>query len=90
MYLKLHEHLHKLATAVVRQGDRATVGHIPYNLAPIVSPFLARSFNKAVTEVTGLRVNWGADTDEQNFASHRRPDGCKHTVLVYYVNEFTS
>ena len=32
----------KLAVAFVRQSDRATVGHIPYNLVPIVSPFLAR------------------------------------------------
>ena len=46
--------------AVVRQSDRATVGHIPYNLAPILSPFLARDFNKGVAEITGSRVNQGA------------------------------
>ena len=55
------ENVHdKYAVAVIRQSDRATVGHIPYNLAPIVSPFLARDYNKAVAEVTGPRVNRGA------------------------------
>ena len=49
------------AVAVVRQSDGATVGHIPYNLAPILSPFLARDFNKAVAEITGSRVNRGVD-----------------------------
>ena len=52
------ENVHdKFAVAVVKQSDRTTVGHIPYNLAPIVSPFFARDFNKAVAEVTGPRVN---------------------------------
>ena len=46
-------------TAVIRPSDRAIIGHIPYNLAPIVLPFLARNFNKAVAEVTGPRVNRG-------------------------------
>ena len=50
----------KYAMAVIRQSDGAIVGHIPYNLAPIVSPFLARDYNKAVTEVTSPRVNRGA------------------------------
>ena len=47
----------KYAVAVVRQSVKATVSHIPYNFAPIVSPFLARDLNKAVAEVTGSRVN---------------------------------
>ena len=50
----------RYSVAVVRQSDRATVGHIPYNLAPIISPFLARDFNKGVAEITGSRVNRGA------------------------------
>ena len=50
----------RYAVAVVRQSDGATVGHIPYNLAPILSPFLARDFNKGVAEITGPRVNRGA------------------------------
>ena len=48
------------AVAVVRQSDRATVGHIPYNLAPILSPFLGMDFNKGVAEITSSRVNRGA------------------------------
>ena len=47
------------AVAVIWQSDRATVGHILFNLAPIVSPFLARDY-KAVAEITGPRVNRGA------------------------------
>ena len=50
----------KYAVVVVRQSDRTTVGHIPYNLAPIVSPFLVRDFNKAVAEVTSPGLNRGA------------------------------
>jgi len=34
--------------------------YLPYNLAPIVSPFLARDFNKGTTEITGNRVNCSA------------------------------
>ena len=50
----------RYAVAVVRQSDGATVGHTPYNLAPILSPFLTRDFNKGVAEITGSRVNLGA------------------------------
>ena len=45
----------KLAVAVLKN-----VGHVPYNLAPTLSQFLKRDFNKAVVEVTGDRVNRGA------------------------------
>ena len=37
-----------------------TVGHVPFNLAPIISAFLKRSCNKGLVEVTGNRVNRGA------------------------------
>ena len=37
--------------------DDAVVRHVPYNLAPNLSRFLARDVNKAFAEVTGERVN---------------------------------
>ena len=53
------ENVHdKYAVAVIMRSDNTTVGHIPYNLAPIVSPFLARNVNKAVAEVTGEPGRW--------------------------------
>ena len=52
-------HRDKHAVAVVKV-DGAIVGHLPYNLAPIVSPFLVRDFNKGTAEITGNRVNRGA------------------------------
>ena len=48
----------KLAVAVLKSGR--VVGHVPKNLAPIFSPFLKRSCNKAVVEITGNRLNRGA------------------------------
>ena len=47
------------AVAVMDASDRI-VGHIPWNLAPIFSPFLLRDFNKGFVEVTGHEVNRGA------------------------------
>ena len=52
-------HRDKHDVAVVK-ADGEIVGHLPYNLAPIVSPFLARDFNKGTAEITGNRVNRGA------------------------------
>ena len=37
-----------------------TVGHVPFNHAPIISAFLRRSSNKGFVEVTGAKVNQGA------------------------------
>ena len=48
----------KLAVAVLNSGR--VVGHVLKNLAPIFSPFLKRSCNKAVVEITGNRLNHGA------------------------------
>ena len=48
----------KLAVAVIKNGN--VVGHVAYNLAPTLSQFLKRDFNKAMAEVTGDRVNRGA------------------------------
>ena len=43
----------------IKRSDE-TVGHVPFNLAPIISAFLRRSCNKGFVEVTGNRVNRGA------------------------------
>ena len=48
----------QFAVAIKRSGE--TVGHVPFNLAPIISAFLKRSCNKGLVEVTGNRVNRGA------------------------------
>ena len=40
--------------------DGAVVGHVPYNIAPLLSQFLRRDTNKAVAEVRGQMVNRGA------------------------------
>ena len=49
----------KCAVAIIK-ADGTTVGHMPYNLAPLISPFLARDCNKDTVEITGKRVNRGA------------------------------
>ena len=36
------------------------VGHVPYNLAPIISLFLKRDVNKALVTLVGENVNGGA------------------------------
>ena len=40
----------QFAEAIKRSGE--TVGHVPFNLAPIISAFLKRSCNKGLVEVT--------------------------------------
>lgn len=47
------------AVAVVKP-DGTVVGHIPYNIAPVISSFIARDYNKGTVEITGERVNRGA------------------------------
>ena len=46
------------AVEVMREGR--VVGHVPFNLAPIISLFLRRSVNKAFARVIGEKVNRGA------------------------------
>ena len=46
------------AVAIKKSGE--TVGHVPVNLAPVISAFLRRYSNKGLMEVTGNRVNRGA------------------------------
>lgn len=50
-------HKDKLAVAVVKSGT--TVGHVPYNLAPVFSHFLSRLDHSGSVEVTGSKVNGG-------------------------------
>ena len=47
----------KFAVSVVRSGR--IVGHVPFNLAPVFSHFLKRSFNNGTAEITGGKVNCG-------------------------------
>ena len=47
----------ELAVLVVRSG--CTFGHVPFNLAPVLSHFLKRTFNKGTAKITGGRVNRG-------------------------------
>ena len=46
------------AVAVMKEGR--VVGHVPFNLATIISLFLRRDMNKAFARVTGRKVNPGA------------------------------
>ena len=40
--------------------DDLVVGHVPYNLAPIISQFLKRDINNAFAEVKSKPINRGA------------------------------
>ena len=44
----------------VVKSCNTVVGHVPYNLAPLFSHFLAREFNKGSVYVTGEKTNRGA------------------------------
>ena len=48
----------RLAVSIERQGQ--VVGHVPCNLAPLISYFLLREVNKGMVEMTGQPVNRGA------------------------------
>ena len=50
----------KDALAVCIQKDGTVVGHMPYNLAPLVSYFLERDLNTGSVEITGVPLNRGA------------------------------
>jgi len=43
------------AVAVMKEGQ--VVGHVPFNLSPIISLFLRREVNKAFARVTGGKLN---------------------------------
>ena len=44
----------RFAVAIKRSD---VVGHLPFNLTPVVSAFLRRGINKGLVEVTGVKVN---------------------------------
>ena len=46
----------------LKLGD-TVVRHVPYNLAPIFSHFLARDFNKGIVYITGEGLIEVLDTD---------------------------
>ena len=50
---------YKCAVAILK-ADGTIVGHIPYNFARLISPFLVRDCNKGMAEITGERVNRSA------------------------------
>ena len=56
-YIEPHNIVDQLAVSVVRSGR--IVGNVPFNLAPVFSHFLKRSFNKGTAEITGEKVNRG-------------------------------
>ena len=45
----------KIAVAVMKSDS--VVGHVPYEIAAVLSHFLKREFNKGTAEITGTRVN---------------------------------
>ena len=47
-----------LAVSIIKNGN--IVGHMPCNLAPLVSYFLMREVNKCLIELTGEKINRGA------------------------------
>ena len=55
------------AVAVVKSGD-TVVGHVPYNLAPLFSHFLAREFNDEGSTLLGKGLIEALDTDSKSHA----------------------
>ena len=51
---------HNIHAVAIVAADNCTVGHAPYNLAPFLSSFLMRDFNKGSVETIGVRINCGA------------------------------
>ena len=47
-------------SAVAFWKEDRIVGHMPCNIAPVLSQFLRRDCNKGFIQVTGARVNRGA------------------------------
>ena len=47
-------------SAVAVKKEQEIVGHVPYNIASVISHFLSRDCNKGFVEVTGGAVNRGA------------------------------
>ena len=45
------------ASAVAVKEEHEIVGHVPFNIASVISHFLTRDCNKGFVEVTGSEVN---------------------------------
>ena len=45
--------------AVAVLDEDVVVGHVPYNIAPIIERFLRREVNTGFVEITGGKVNRG-------------------------------
>ena len=54
------QNVHDRHAVSVVAADGAIVGHVPFNLSPVISSFLTREFNKGLVEITGKQVNQGA------------------------------
>ena len=48
------------SSAVALWKEDKIVGHVPYNIASVISQFLRRDCNKGFVQVTGNKVNRGA------------------------------
>ena len=68
------------------------VGHVPYNLAPVVEMFLRREANTGFAEVTGSRVNRGAGYEIPYIYWFYEPRICKklEELLKYKAPETAS
>ena len=51
---------HDPDAVAIKLETGTVVGHVPFNLAPILSQFLRRSCNHGTAKVTGTRINRGA------------------------------
>ena len=52
-------HTTRWTSLLYRVNKSGLVGHVPFNLTPIFSHFLKRSFNKGIAKITGEKVNRG-------------------------------
>ena len=52
-----HNQVDQLAVLVVSSG--CTVGHVPFNLAPVFSHFLKRTLNRGTAEIIGDKLYCG-------------------------------
>ena len=67
-------------SAVAVWKEDKFVGHVPYNIASVISQFLRRDCNKGFVQMTGNKVNRGA-----GYGHRYVPTGC--TVQDRSVNE---
>ena len=51
---------HSVAVMKTTGNEDIIVGHVPYNIAPLLSAFLSRDCNNGSVKITGKRFNGGA------------------------------